>query len=583
MISVEMPWGKHYPEGAYEKINDLDVAESAWDYIEKKFSEYGPENDALIYFGHKVSRPEYVAMVYKWARIFKGMGIQPDERVVMFSPFTLEVAAMLFGLNVIGATWVMPNMGASKESIAKCISDARFAVVYEGLYDMMSLAFEKKQFEKVIIVSSHTGMALPIRPIARITNARIHRRVMAMDKERNITAAQAEKMYGGYEGELKVPFRKGRVAFVNSSGGTTVSGEAKLIQTINESIVTMSESAFLSRHEYYYEAGDICLNMLPPFVSTSMFVLFIAPLISGGTVILEPRLNPDMFAKSLFKYRPNITLMPGKGWERYFDIVRGKIAAGKTPDLSHWKLPIIGGEGVIPEDLNKMNKLMKQCGSPTRLVPGYGMSEVFSVACVDFQYFGYDPETNKRDCIQVGSPFAGFTFGIFDKEGNELPAGSRGELWIKTPTMMKGYFGNEELTEEVTKDGWVHTGDYFESDENGVFYCYGRMQDNAVAPDGTEVYLFDIASRLRHDKDVYQTLVANKAHGDEAPRIIAHIVLNQGVTSSKKEIIERLKADMADWLPEGLTVEKYYIHDTKTFRTSPVMKTDKNYYKLNFD
>ncbi len=576
--TVSKPWLKYYPEGSHERVWNCNKDQTMWKFMENAMQTIAPEQDAFIYFGRHYSRQEFMEMTRTWAKVFKGMGIKPDELVVLFSPFSPQIAAMLMALNAVGATTLMPNMGSSKEAINGSVENARFAICFDGMYDQIAGALEKSQFEKVIIVSASTGMSPVMSVLAGLINIKANRKVMKAGNGRYITAAQALKQYGGYTGNFEEPFVPQRVAMITASGGTTLNGHAKLVQCVNESIPYMIESALASREKAgtYFNIGDLCLNMLPPFVSTSEFVLFLAPLYSGGTIIFEPRLSPESFADSNFKFKPQITLMPGKGWEAYFNKVKALIAKGRRPDLSHWKLPIVGGEGCTPQELAEWNGLMKECGANVNIIPGYGMSEGFSVMSVDFDQ--YDYTRNDRDCIQVGRPFAGFIMAVFDKDGNELPAGERGELWVKTPTAMKGYLGNPELTEKTLAGGWIHTGDLFEMDEDGEFFCYGRMMDVVSAPDGKQVYTFDIANRLRKDPDVRLSIVNNMSHDDKA-ELVAHIVVEPDCKSSKQEIIARLQKDMESWLPEGLSIKGYLIHKESTFLTSPVMKTDKNHYK----
>lgn len=579
--TVSKPWMEYY-SGSTEGILSLecDAKQTVWKNVEHAMQTIGLDQDAMIYFGRHYSRQEFIAMVRKWARTFKGMGIRPEEHVLLFAPFSPQIAAMILALNAIGATVVMPNMHSSKESIKACAAGTRYAICLDSMYDRIAGAHDSFQFEKTIIVTASTGMSEPMRLIAWLANARVYIHALKAGRGRNITVRQVIRTYGKTSDSFEEPFVSGRVAMVTASGGTTLNGQAKLIQCTNESIMSLLENVYVSAimSGIRPESGDKALNMLPPFVSTSELVLFLAPLMIGATVIAEPRLTPSTFADNNLKYRPQITLMPGKGWEAYFAKVRKLIAKGRRPDLSHWKLPIVGGEGCTPQELAEWNSIMKECGAKTNIMPGYGMSEGFSVMSVDFN--NYDYLHNERDCIQVGRPLSGITMAVFDKDGNELPAGRRGELWVRTPSMMKGYLNDANLSKQVMKGGWLHTGDLFEMDNSGEFFCYGRMDDYIMAANGVTVYTFDIANRLRKDPDVRLALVNNMSHpGCEPPFLVAHIVMNTGMHTSRKELIERLQNDMAEWLPAGLTISGYYIHKESTFSTSPVMKTDKNRYK----
>ena len=100
---------------------------------------------------------------------------------------------------------------------------------------------------------------------------------------------------------------------------------------------------------------------------------------------------------------------------------------------------------------------MKELNAQNELFSGYGASELFSAISMEKPNARTPKESDR---LGVGIPYAGITVGVFDKDGNELPYGSRGELWINSKSAMKEYYKKPELTDKVLVDGWVHTGDY---------------------------------------------------------------------------------------------------------------------------
>jgi acyl-CoA synthetase (AMP-forming)/AMP-acid ligase II len=240
----------------------------------------------------------------------------------------------------------------------------------------------------------------------------------------------------------------------------------------------------------------------------------------------------------------------------------------------------MGGEGCTPEKLSWMVKLARKCNSKTGIGSGYGMSEVFSVITVDYRPEVIDKRNDKL-AISVGYPFPGFIVGIFDKEGHELGYNQRGELWVNTPTRLAGYLDNGTLVRCSEDDGWIHTGDLCEMDGDGLVYIYGRMGKSVVTPDGTPVYLFDIANRLRQDKDVKESLVtAIDSDKTQHPRIVAHLILEEGAQMDY-ELLKRLDDNLATMLPKGFEVKGY--KQQKEFKMSFICKTDSSYYGTEHD
>ncbi len=118
---------------------------------------------------------------------------------------------------------------------------------------------------------------------------------------------------------------------------------------------------------------------------------------------------------------------------------------------------------------------------------GYGQSELFSTVAVENPVARYD---FSKKVMSVGIPMAGIMVGVFNREGKELGYNQRGELRVKAKSAMKGYYNKPELTAQTKVDGWIHTGDLAEIDENGFVYVWGRMNDIVKLPDEREIYLF---------------------------------------------------------------------------------------------
>jgi len=240
------------------------------------------------------------------------------------------------------------------------------------------------------------------------------------------------------------------------------------------------------------------------------------------------------------------------------------IQKGKRPDLSFLRFPVMGGEGCTPAALKHINEVLEACGSPVALTSGYGLSETFSVCTVDYEPTGFEKDYS-RAAVSVGYPFPGNVVGIFDENGKELGYEERGEVWVKTQSIAMG----------CIKDGWLHTKDYGELDHNGKLFVYGRMAQFVVAPGGEKVYLFDIANRLREDPAVKDALVCQLA--TEGSPLVAHVVLEDHLKETEKEILARLDAGMKAFLPEGLSL-KGYRWEQDQLKINIVGKIDRNYY-----
>ena len=492
--SIDKPWLKYYKSDAYSIATTQPEDCTVWAFFEKRLQSQGNTTPALEYFGRKISRPDFIKNVYKWARIFKGMGIKEDEVVIFYCPWFPEICYMLFALNHIGAAPYFVKLTISEEDLRNECRNSRFAVVYDGMWANVNVVLKEDKFEKVIFVSAETDMPMPLKTIVSLSNAKIRKALP--HSEKYLTTKQAAKIYGDFGGQLEVKYDPDRIAFITSSSGTTVNGSVKGIMDTNRSVISQTYNYLAVGRFDRFDCQPRSLVNLPPAASTSLNCLFLQPLYFNAICIIEPRLSEDTIYKQITKTKSAVVVTTGSLWHAFCE----SLEKDKDADLSFMRLPVIGGEGVTPEDFQRMSAMIIEHHSPMAFVNGFGQSEMFSVMTIEKDNMIQDIAV--KEANSVGIPYPSIVCGVFDSEGNELGYNTRGELYVKGPTMMKGYYGKEKLTEESVVDGWLHTGDIFEIDENGIFYYYGRMTNSVTLPSGETLYLFDIENQILKDKNV---------------------------------------------------------------------------------
>lgn len=573
--SEEMRWTRFYSEGYREILNKEFPKESMWKVLERGILEDHEQHDALIYFGNHISRREFVGQVYRWANVLKGMGLNENDEILLFGPTLPEFIYIMLAADMIGLVTILPNLMSSDEALKDMTGNSRAAFVFDGLEYRLRDTLADARFEHVVIISATRSMGMIKKALASPLNRLKNIGVYLTSKY--ITANKAIRLFGNYNGEISSHYRTGKISYVFCSSGTTRQGKSNLISMSDEAMINMYRNALaFNLTGSPFKAGSTAYCPLPPFVCTGFFVLVLAPLFKGMTVYLDPRLSPEHFIRSVMTIRPQITLIPGYYWQRLFLHVEDLIKSGKRPDLSFFRFPVMGGEGCTPEVLSWINNLMKECGSPVALTSGYGLTETFSVSTVDYQPGVFDKDYSKR-AVSVGYPFPGVKVGIFDENGKELGYGQRGEIWVNTPALTSGYINNDIRNRKVLVDGWLHTEDYGEMDENGMLFVYGRMTQSISAPDGQKVYLFDIANEIRQDPAVKESLACIP---EDAPgqQIAVHVAIEPGNTESAEQIIQRLDKQVSKILPAGIRIDGYKI-EYGLLRHNMVGKTDYHYYR----
>lgn len=568
--SIDKPWLKYYKEGAEERANDIPKDKTVWDVIEEKLIEY-KDIPAIEYFGRVISRPEFIDLVYTWAKVFKAMGVQEDEIIAYYGPFFPDVGAMAFALNMIGACPYFLKLAISPEALAEETKECKIAIVFEDMWQNVSGEFSKERFEKVIIVNAADGMAAPKKQIVSLLSRVKSRSTKTPSGDKYYTVKRAKSLSKTYTGELKAPFAADRAAFITSSSGTTVGGIVKGCVATNESIIAQLLMGYASGVQYF--PGCTCLNHFPPTAATSLNSLFNLALYMGLTVLMDPRVSEEDFYNQITKLKPNIALTTGSAWEGFFNRIEKEIESGKEIHLDHAMGWTVGGEGTDIKKFNKWNEIMQRCGAKG-IYSGYGASELFSAVCVEAIDARYDP---KRNALSVGIPYAGTITGVFNEAGIELGYNQRGELWVKSPAIMKEYYNKPELTAKTKVDGWIHTGDLAEIDENGFVYIWGRVKDTVEDKQGNKLYLFDIAYKVKEKEFIDDAIVLPMKTSEETVSLVAHIVWDGKPTADEqKQHIEELNASMNEYLPGSMSMVAYSVHDVMLPYSPTTLKKDKN-------
>lgn len=573
--SIDEPWMKNYQANAREIANSVDKSKSISDTIIDRFDEHS-DIPALKYFNSTLSRPDFKLLIEKWAKAFREIGVEADEVVPIYGTYFPDICAMILALNQIGATSYALKLTESQDDFERETADSKVAIVYDGMWNNVKDVFSDDRFKYVISVSAADGVLPPLKQVmqfkSHLDNVKNNSKMPSSKKF--LHSKDMMEMADAYKGEYKEPFKKDRVAFITSSSGSTIGGQVKGIMTTNEAAVAQLGKCVASEMPYNY--GKTALTNMPPTASTALFCLYLLPLYKGMTIIDDPRLNEDTFYSQVLHYKPQVAIMTGSFWKKFFRKLREDAKKKGIPNLNFFEFPTIGGEGVTPRELEHMNEILKLCGSPVSMFNGYGMSEFFSVYSVEKQNVKHKSDKTKK-AISVGLPLANVRAGIFDENGNELMYNERGELYMgDDDVVMKGYYKKPELTAEALKDGWLHTGDLAEIDEEGNLYIYGRKKDKTVLSNGKEVYLFDIANEIKEDRNILDAIVFAIPLADGGTSLLAHVIFEPNFYGDKNKELELIDGYLKAVFNGDVEISGYKEHD-KAFTISPTTaKIDRN-------
>ncbi len=230
------------------------------------------------------------------------------------------------------------------------------------------------------------------------------------------------------------------------------------------------------------------LCVLPLFHSFAQYACIWAPLLYGCTVIVVPKIDRRLILQGLAK-KPNIFLgVPA---------LYGLLCLMKNAPIGNIELFICGGDA-LPDRIRSAFALIYN----RKIANGYGLTETSPLISVDL-----DDITEPTSC--VGRPCIDVEVQVRDGKGNLLPDGEIGQLWVKGPNVMLGYYNAPERTAEVIKDGWFDTGDLAYINERGKIVISGREKD-LIIHKGFNIYPQEIENVLLTHPDVMRAAVIGK-------------------------------------------------------------------------
>ncbi len=277
-------------------------------------------------------------------------------------------------------------------------------------------------------------------------------------------------------------------------------------------------------------ADDRSLIVMPLFHVNALMTTAMAALWAGGSIVLAPRFSASRHWETISRY--GVTYFGSVA--TMLSMLNHTHTAGLPagPDVSRFRFALCGSAPVPVEVLKTFESLFK-----FPVVEGYGLSESTCRAT-------FNP-IDERRVGSVGKPI-GNEVRIFDENDRELAPEQVGEIVLRGPNIMKGYYKNEAATREAFRSGWFHTGDLGYRDEDGFFYVVDRKSDLIIRA-GENIYPREIDEVLyQHPgvKDAATVGVPHELYGEE---VKSFIVPREGEQISEQEIIEFCRERLADF------------------------------------
>lgn len=291
---------------------------------------------------------------------------------------------------------------------------------------------------------------------------------------------------------------------------------------------------------------DVFLAILPAFHTFGLTCVFLLPLLTGGRVHFVQRFIPAAVVREMRESGATIFMgVPSMFKALLKSFAEGNSAAGGFPSL---RLCVSGGEA-LPIEIGQ--KFQEQSG--VTMVEGYGMTETSPVISLN--------RSGKAKWGTVGQALDNLDVGIFDDGGKHLPPGADGEIWVKGPSVMKGYWNLPAETAEVlTSDGWLKTGDMGQVDEEGYIRITGRKKEMIISA-GKNIYPVEIERTLEEHPHVFEAAVIGVADDVRGEAPVAFVVPVPGAEVDQLKLFAHCKERLSAFkLPKKIHVVKELPH-----------------------
>lgn len=496
-------WLKHYPANISPEIEipeGIDIAS----LIESTCRQYSSKI-ALTCMGADVTFRQFDRLASDFAAYLQNdLGVKKGDRVAIMLPNVIQFPIALFAVTKIGAICVNTNplYTAREMKHQFCDSGAKVLVIMDLFLDKLEEIIKDTKIEKVIVTG--IGDQLPVWKGALIS---LVLRVKGLIPKHKLSVIGfKEALRAGSTKSYKKPeINLDDIAILQYTGGTTgVSKGAMLTQrNIIANIKQIQEWA----KPFVLKGDETILTALPLYHIFALTVNFLAFLTLGGRMLLLPKPVPIKNTVKAFK-KYKVSVMTG--------VNTLYNALNNDPDFRaiaprDLKFALAGGMALQQSVAKNFQSI-----TGTKIVEGFGLTESSPVTHCN-------PLHVEPPVGSIGLPLPSTDAKVVDQDGKEVPVGEVGELIVKGPQVMKGYWQRDDETAKTIKDGWLWTGDMAKMDEEGYFFIVDRKKD-MILVSGFNVYPNEVEEVLASHPKVLEAAVIGVPHERSGEAVKAFIV-----------------------------------------------------------
>jgi long-chain acyl-CoA synthetase len=532
------PWFQHYAQGV---PLHLEFPDRPLTWLLDKAANCYPNQTAFIYYGARITYAQFSNLAYRLAIGLQRLGLQKGDRVAIALPNIPQFPIAFYGALRAGAVVVPTNPLYTEREMQYQLADsgAKFIVMLDTFYPIVRKIRHQTALEHVILTSPADFLQPSLRllyPLQERWSKNPQPGLTKNDFAQDLTLHRMQPMLvsrvkGGIElFNLPVLTKSEDLAVLQYTGGTT--GQSKGAMLTHRNLLTNAIQTW-SWFPVAQEGAETTLCVIPFFHSYGLTGALNLSMLGAATMILVPRFNAKNILSLIHRCHP--TLFPGIP-TLYIAIMRelGK----RTYSLQSIKC-CLSGSAPLPAKVQEEFETLTH----GKLVEGYGLSEASPVTHCN-------PLTDQCRNGSIGLPLPDVEAAIMSETGELLPAGETGEIVVKGPNIMLGYWNCPQETQAIFTNGWMRTGDIGRMDADGYFYVIDRAKDLIIAS-GFNVYPREVEEVLFEHPAIAEAAVTGALDSYRGETVAAFVVLKSGIKAS-----EQMKQELLAFCKEKLTAYK---------------------------
>ncbi|SFD93863.1 long-chain acyl-CoA synthetase [Bacillus sp. OV194] len=503
-MSENKVWKSHYPETIQP---DIQIPDLSIPQLLQQTAERYPNYNALSFYSQKTTYGELQNLVNGFASALQQSGVKAGDRVAIMLPNCPQYVITYYGVLTAGAIVTQVNPMLVERELQHILEDsgAETIVVYEPLYEQVKKQQHVSPLKRIISVSFDENPKdfspdWSFSQFLQSGTRRIDPAAIAPEQD---------------------------VAVLQYTGGTT--GRSKGAMLTHKNII----ANVLQSHEFFKDNIEIgkekYLTVIPLFHVFGMTSCMNLAIYTASESILLPRFDINEVLQTIKKEQP--TVFPG--------VPTMYVAITNHPEAENFGIESIKvcNSGSAPMPVELLQDFERKTGS--KILEGYGLSEASPTTHCNPMF-----SEQKEGSVGIGLPSTDYHIVDLATGTEDVKTGELGELIIKGPQVMKGYWNMPEETEHTLRNGWLYTGDIAKMDDDGYVFIMDRKKDLIIAS-GYNIYPREVEEVLYEFPSVQEAVVIGVPDAYRGEDVKAIVVLKAGKTATEDEIIYYCKQNLS--------------------------------------